>query len=26
MAATIAEYFGIAYRGDGTSFLAEITE
>ena len=26
MAATIAEYFGIEYRGDGTSFLAEITE
>ena len=26
MAATIAEYFGIEYRGDGTSFLSEITE
>ena len=26
MAATIAEYFGIGYRGDGTSFLSEITE
>ena len=26
MAATIAEYFGIEYRGDGTSFLGEITE
>ena len=26
MAATIADYFGIEYRGDGTSFLAEITE
>jgi phosphopentomutase len=26
MAATIAEYFGIEYRGDGSSFLAEITE
>ena len=26
MAATIAEYFGIGYRGDGTSFLKEITE
>ena len=25
MAATIAEYFGIEYRGDGTSFLSEIT-
>ena len=24
MAATIAEYFGIEYRGDGTSFLSEI--
>ena len=24
MAATIADYFGIEYRGDGTSFLAEI--
>lgn len=24
MAATIAEYFGIDYRGDGSSFLAEI--
>ncbi|MBR2539950.1 MAG: phosphopentomutase [Mogibacterium sp.] len=24
-AATIAEYFGISYRGDGTSFLSEIT-
>ena len=24
MAATIAEYFGIEYRGDGSSFLAEI--
>ena len=26
MAATIADYFGIEYRGDGTSFLADITE
>ena len=26
MAATIAEYFGIEYRGDGTSFLAEIKD
>ena len=26
MAATIAEYFGIEYRGDGSSFLSEITE
>ena len=26
MAATIADYFGIEYRGDGTSFLAEISE
>ncbi len=26
MAATIAEYFGIGYRGDGTSFLKEIIE
>ena len=26
MAATIADYFGIEYRGDGTSFLSEITE
>jgi phosphopentomutase len=26
MASTIAEYFGIAYRGDGTSFLKEIQE
>jgi phosphopentomutase len=26
MAATIADYLGIEYRGDGTSFLAEITE
>ena len=24
MAATIADYFGISYRGDGTSFLSEI--
>lgn len=24
-AATIGEYFGISYRGDGTSFLSEIT-
>jgi phosphopentomutase len=26
MAATIADYLGIDYRGDGTSFLADITE
>ncbi len=26
MAATIGEYFGIEYRGDGKSFLADITE
>ena len=26
MASTIGEYFGIAYRGDGTSFLKEIIE
>lgn len=26
MASTIAEYFGLDYRGDGTSFLAEIKE
>ena len=24
MAATIADYFGLGYRGDGTSFLSEI--
>ena len=26
MASTIAEYFDLEYRGDGTSFLAEIKE
>ena len=25
-AATIAEYFGIEYRGDGVSFLKDITD